>query len=384
VAAPEILFVVGEPSGDLHAAQLAEELRRRGDFRLTGAGGPRMRAAGVKTDFDSSRWGAIGVADALRKVPALYLRKLDLLRLLRRRRPALLIYMDFGAFNVRLARAVRQLPFRQPTMYYFPPASWDRSARDRSPLAALVDVVATPFPWSEQLLRQDGVPAHFVGHPVLDRLAPAADQAGLRRDLGLPPAAHYLGLLPGSRPVERRLLGPQMLRAARELIRDGGYHFLWSSPPGAAAKPDVPDPSLAGHLTVIRESADIFRAADLVLTSFGTATLEAAAALCPMLTMYRGTWAMRLQYRLMRIPTAYYAMPNIILQRELVPELIQDEATGPRLAARVRELIAAPEALSAMRDGLREVRLSLGEPGAARRTADLVLQALAPPAGSEG
>lgn len=381
VEAPEIFFVVGEPSGDLHTAQLASELLRRGRFRLTGAGGPRMREAGVATDFDSRHWGAIGIPDALRKVPGLYRRKLQILALLRQRRPRLVVYVDFGAFNVRLARAVRQLPFRQPTFYFFPPASWDRSERDRSPLAALADTVATPFPWSEGLLRQDGVNAHFVGHPVLDRLGPSPDQEGLRRALGLPAAQHLIGLLPGSRRVERGLLGPPMLEAARRLAARGGYHFLWSPSPTASGAPERLPADLASAITVVPDSGLIFQAADLVLTAFGTATLEGAAALCPMLGMYRGTWAMRLQYRLMRIPTEFYAMPNIILERRLIPELLQDEASGPELARQVAELMANPKRLAELRVGLQEVRRRLGEPGATMRTADLILTALEAPTG---
>ncbi len=124
------------------------------------------------------------------------------------------------------------------------------------------------------------------------------------------------------------------------------------------------------------DSAAILQASDLVLTAFGTATLEAAVAECPMLTMYRGTPAMRLQYRLMRISTEFYAMPNIIAQRRIVPELIQEAATGPALAAQVRALFAAPGALAEMRAELREVRQVLGEPGVAARTAELALQTI--------
>lgn len=373
---PEIFFVAGEPSGDLHTAMLAEELHKRASIRLTGAGGPRMRAAGVATDFDSSGWGAIGVPEALRKVPLLYARKQQILKILRRRRPALLVYVDFGAFNVRLARTVRRLPFHQPALYYFPPSSWDRSERDRSPLGQLVDCVATPFPWSETLLRKDGIDAHFIGHPVVDRIAVIEDRAALREQLGLPVSSttQIVGLLPGSRKVERTLLGPQMLQAARLLLAHGDYHFLWSPPPSTAAGADRLPPDLAPHLSVVADSTHIFQASDLVLTSFGTSTLEAAAATTPMLTMYRGTLAMRLQYRLMTIATPYYAMPNIIAGRKFVPELIQEEASGAELARRTHELFATPGALEEMRAGLREVRAQLGPPGAAGRAADLVLE----------
>lgn len=370
---PEIFFIAGEPSGDLHAALLAEQLLRRADVRLTGAGGDKMRAAGVATDLDSSGWGAIGVPEALRKLPMLWYRKEQILRLLKQRRPALLILVDFGAFNVRLARELRRQPWHPPVLYYFPPSSWDRSERDRSPLAAICDVVATPFPWSETLLRKDGIDAHFTGHPVVDRVTPVEDQAALRASLGLPAARHYVGLLPGSRRVERNLLGPQMLEVVRGLGPTGEYHFLWSPPPSAAAGADRLPADLSDHLTIVDNSVTIFQAADLILTSFGTSTLEAAAATTPMLTMYRGTAAMRLQYRLMKIATPYYAMPNIIAGRELVPELIQDEASGPELARRVAELFAKPQQLAQMREGLREVRRQLGQPGVSARVAELVL-----------
>lgn len=368
--------MAGEPSGDLHSALLAAELLQRGSFHLTGAGGPRMRAAGVQTDLDSSTWGAIGVPEALSKLPLLYRQKGRLLRLLCQRRPALLVLVDFGAFNVRFARAVRKLPFHQPIMYYFPPSSWDQTERDRSPLAALTDVVATPFSWSERLLRQDGINAHFIGHPVVDRVKPVADKASYRQSLGLPPARRYVGLLPGSRKVERALLGPQMLQAARLLSQTDDYHFLWSPSPVHASAPDRIPADLIGKVTVCNESVEIFQASDLILTSFGTSTLEAAAAETPMLTMYRGTWAMRLQYRLMRFNTPYYAMPNIIAREELVPELIQDEASGPRLAQRVHELFTDASALDGMRTGLARVREQLGPPGAAGRAAELAIAAL--------
>lgn len=374
--APEIFFIAGEPSGDLHAALLAAELRQRADVRLTGAGGVKMRAAGVATDLDSSGWGAIGVPEALRKVPLLLRQKYRLMRLIRTRRPALLVLVDFGAFNVRLARALRRQPWHPPVMYYFPPSSWDRSERDRSGLAAITDVVATPFPWSETLLRKDGVNAHFVGHPVVDRVAVVEQQGPLRQRLGLPQAAHYVGLLPGSRRVERNLLGPQMLEVVRRLGPTGEYHFLWSPPPSTAAGPDRVPPELAAHLTVVGDSVTILQAADLILTSFGTSTLEAAAATTPMLAMYRGTAAMRLQYRLMKIATPYYAMPNIIAGREVVPELIQDEATGAELARRVTELFAEPGRLAQMREQLRHIRRQLGEPGASGRAAQLALETI--------
>ncbi len=357
---------------------LARVLHESGEYRLTGVGGDNMRKAGVATDIDSTGWGTVGLPDALRRIPYFMVQCRRLAKLIERRRPALVILVDFGAFNVRLGRAIRRLPFHQPIMYYFPPASWDKSARDRSPLAAVADVVATPFPWSETLLRKDGVNAYFVGHPVLERVQPPDDRQAVRRRLGLPAAAHYVGLLPGSRRIERRLLGPQMLQAVRLLREHDDYHFLWSAAPSRESGPEIRIPAeLAQSVTVIENSVDIFQAADLVVTAFGTATLESTAAVCPMIGIYRGTRAMGLQFRLMRIPTAFYAMPNIIAEGPVVPELVQDQATGPGICTAVSTLFDTPSALQEMSEKLAAIRSGLGETGASKRAAQVALDAIA-------
>ncbi len=373
----EIFFLAAEPSADLHVSLLATELLRRGDYRLTGAGGPLMRQAGVQTDFDSSGWATIGPIQAIRRMPEALAVRGRLLRLLRERRPDLLVLVDFGGFNMHIGRQVRRFPWHMPILYYFPPKSWDKSERDRSSLGQVADVVATPFHWSERLLRQDGIEAHWVGHPVVDRVQPVADQANLRRRLGLPAAERYVGMMPGSRRRERALMGPQMIGAALRLLADGDTHFLWSpGPPGSVDRVPIPA-SLQPRLTVVERSLDLLQAADLTLTSFGTATLEATAAEAPIIGMYRGTLIESLIFPLMRVPTKVFAMPNIILGYEAVPELILGESNARCLAERARGLLADPQALARLKDQLRQAREELGPPGATARTADVVESVLA-------
>lgn len=381
----DFFIICGEPSGDLHAAQLVAALREQGEYAVSGVGGRRLAEQGVNLLADSTHWGAIGVVDALRRVPYLYVQARRLLWRLTRHRPRVLILVDFGAFNVWLARRVRQQAPDLPILYYFPPSSWDRSERDRSPLARLTDAVATPFPWSAELLRRDGVNAHFVGHPVVDRVQPLpTDQReALRAQWGVPSGQPLIGLLPGSRVLERGLLTPTLRAAAHLLAKTEEAHFLWSAPPAGAARAErriMQD--LPQHTTVIADSLTIFQTADLVISAFGTATLEAAAALCPLITLYRGNWLMRWQYKLMKIPTPYYAMPNIILNRRLVPELVQEQATPENLAAVASRLLGDPAALAEMQAGLGEVRAQLGPPGAAQRTARLALDLRAPGGGA--
>lgn len=372
---PEIFFIAAEPSADLHTSLLAAELSRRGEYVLTGAGGALMRAAGVNTDFDSANWAVMGVPQALRRLPEAIRVRRQILRLLQARTPDLLVLVDFGGFNVNIAAKVRRLLPRLPILYSFPPRSWDKSDRDRSRLAKLTDAIATPFEWSERLLQKDGVNAHFVGHPVVDRISPAGDVPALRRRLGLPECRHFIGLMPGSRRAERRLLGPPLLGAAQRLSAEGGVHFLWSPGPPGLPPSRVPA-DLEPHLTVISDTGDLLRASDLTIMSFGTSTLEATAALAPFIGVYRGTMFERLQFHLMKLPP-HYAMPNIILEREAMPEMIMDSCSARPLAARIRQILSDPQALPAMREALRQARAQLGPPRAIARTADLVEATLA-------
>ncbi len=375
---PELFFVTGELSGDIHAAGLARELARMADVRLTGAGGPHMRQAGVITDFDSTNWGTIGLPQAIRKIPYLLLQKKRIINIIKQRQPALLILIDFGAFNVRLARTVRQVCPNQRIMYYFPPSSWRRRPHDWSFLAELVDVAATPFKWSAQQLRSCGIAAHWVGHPVVDRFSNRQEAADFRREQNLPDGDPVVGLMPGSRNVERNCIGPQLL-ATTELLRSQlpQVRFLWSVLREVQSNKLDRRAATTDHITPLADSRTLILASDIVVTASGTATLEATAALRPLIMVYRGTLAMQIQARFMDFGTEYFAMPNIIAQQRIVPELIQNEVNPQRLCQEVLNLHTDRVWQEQMKQQLAKVRTELGPPGAARRTAQLALALIA-------
>lgn len=375
----EVFFVTGEPSGDLHAAGLARQMAKLGDIRIEAVGGSHLQQAGAELFVDSSDWGAIGVAQVLTSLPT-YLRAMGrVARRLKQNPPDMLIPVDFGAFNLRLLKRLESsgLP---PVFYYFPPGSWSRKPRDNSDLARLVDRVATPFPWSERILREYGIDAHFVGHPVVERIQPPEDRRAFRESLGIPGAEFYLGMMPGSRRIERRLLAPEFVETASILVDRGlDVHALFSPPPSRAGEDDtdMAFESLGERVTIIEDSAQLVKSADLLLTAFGTATLEAAVALCPMLSMYRGTWGMWLQFHIFGLSTDTYAMPNLIAGEHIVPEMIDPQQTrAPALAERVEGYISDPQRLEGMRDKLRGMRDILDAGGAEQQAAKLAWELL--------
>ncbi|HZO90765.1 MAG TPA: hypothetical protein VFB38_20720 [Chthonomonadaceae bacterium] len=214
-----IAIFSGELSGDLIGGALAQAMRRRSpEAALWGLGSAAMRAAGVELLADSAAWGAISITEAVGKVPGLLFNVLPKVkRALRERRPDVVVLIDFGAFNVRVARAAKALGLK--VLYYFPPGAWRRTGTHGAELGQITDVLATPFPWSAERFRQLGANAVWVGHPLLERVQTTMSRAEFAAQFGMDPARPVIGMLPGSRHQEVAHLMPTLLSAARLIYR---------------------------------------------------------------------------------------------------------------------------------------------------------------------
>ncbi|MDQ7842477.1 MAG: lipid-A-disaccharide synthase [Armatimonadota bacterium] len=368
-----IFIIAGEISGDLLGADLAAHLRYlRPDAALVGIGGARMSAAGVRCLMDSTTWGVVGHVDPVLRLRT-YLRRLrEVTDAVRRERPDVLVLIDFPAFNLRVAE---RLKGRVPVAYYAPPlVSVRRGDRARKVAHLRMRLLATLRPEADAYAAA-GADVTFVGHPAADlpRQAPERDQA--RRMLGLPAQDPVVGLLPGSRLQEVRAHLPVMLRAAAIAAgTDPRIAFVLPVP----AKPirQAVERLADGHRPGVRVTDEIYaamRAADVLLTAAGTATLEAAVLGVPMIVVYRlPALSWYIARRLVAVRHA--ALPNILAGREIVPELLQDRFTASAAAAAVLRLLRDPVGREAMRAGLRSVAATLGPPGAARRAAEEVLR----------
>jgi len=371
--------VAGEASGDLHGARLLAELRRLvPGLAAFGMGGPELRAAGLEAVADSSEVAVVGVVEVLKVLPRIRQVFAALLAAVDRRHPRAAVLIDFPDFNLRLAGRLARRGI--PVVYYISPQVWAwRRGRVRT-IARRVDEMLVLFPFEVEFYRRSGVPAVHVGHPLIDevpRLPSAWDQ---------PLAAgepYRLALLPGSRPSEIAALLPAMLQAAARLAAELPVAVSLIRAPG------IPQALLAAHLAahaaagaalpVRVVSEDRFGAiadSHLALCASGTATLEVGLLGTPMVVLYRlARWSYVLARLLVRLPN--FAMVNLVLGREVVPELLQGEAEPERIAAEARRLLAGGEALARMREGLAELRPRLGEGGASARAAQQVAAVLA-------
>ena len=223
---PGIMIVAGEASGDMHGAKLAEALARQ-DRRpdVFGIGGDRMRSAGVRIEVDAHRLSVVGITEVLAKLPQILDGMRTAKRLIREKKPDLLILIDFPDFNLHLASFAKR--HAVPVLYYISPQIWAwRQGRVRK-IRRIVDHMAVILPFEETFYRRHGVPVTFVGHPIMDHYVSSTEPSGPHRD----DQTATVGLLPGSRDSEVRKLLPLMLSAAERIGRRRKVHFLLSQAP---------------------------------------------------------------------------------------------------------------------------------------------------------
>src|SRR5229473_1948330 len=328
-----IMLSAGEASGDLHGGTLCRALREmEPGLRLVGMGGGHMRAAGMDVVVDPTAHAAVGTSEAVGRIPALYRAYRALGARLDAERPRALVLIDFPEFNLRLARRARRAGV--PVVYFIPPQLWAwRQGRVRQ-MARRVSRVLAVFPFEPALYEAAGVPVEFVGHPLLDVLPLdlTRDEARRRFVLGLAPTV----------PREQ----------VQAHLRHRG--------PGPAIE------------IVEGRTYEVMAAADTLLIASGTATLEAALLGTPMVLCYRVSRTTEVIARLLT-RVAWIGLPNLVSGRLVVPELIQAQVTGERLAAEATRLLDDPVAATAQRAALKELRARLGEPGVGRRAARAVL-----------
>jgi lipid-A-disaccharide synthase len=372
------MLSAGEASGDLHGGVLCRALRElEPGVRLCGMGGAHMAGAGMDVIVDPTGQAAVGTSEALGRIPALYRAYRALARRLRQERPRALVLIDFPEFNLRLARLARRAGV--PVVYFIPPQLWAwRRGRVRQ-MARRVSRVLAVFPFEPALYEKARVPVELVGHPLLDVLPLDLTRDEARRRLGADPGHSLIGLLPGSRQEEVERLLPPMLEAARHLAAaDGRRRFVLGLAPTvsreqaqahlrrAAGGPAVE--LVSGH------TYEVMAGAEVLLIASGTATLEAALLGTPMVVCYRVSRTTEIIARLLT-RVQWISLPNLVSGRAVVPELIQEDVTGARLAAEASRLLEDPVAATAQRAAFKELRARLGEPGVGRRAARAVLAA---------
>jgi len=373
-----VLIVAGEASADLHGSNLVRAMKRHdASIRFRGIGGPRMESQGVEILTPCSELSVVGLTEVfprLRTIARAYGR---LKNILKKDRPELLILIDFPDFNLMLARIAKRRGV--PVLYYISPQVWAWRKGRVEKLRRRVDRLAVILPFEEAFYRQKGLDVEYVGHPLLDVIPPRMEKDGARKELGMDGASPVIGLLPGSRKEEVVNLLPTMVKAAIELR--ASFPKLKCILPKA---PTIPEELIASMLVsrpieikvIPGQIYKVLSACDCAFVASGTATLETAIMQVPMVILYRvSPLSYRIGRKVIRVPAI--GLPNLVAEKKIVPELIQDEATPARLAREALSLLGDDKRKDHMVKELSKVREKLGTLSASQRTAQIALEMIA-------
>ena len=367
------MLVVGEASGDVHGAHLVKALSRREPLlRFFGVGGEQLKQTGFEALFDVSEIAGMGFVELAGNLPNIWRAYHILRRAMRDRRPDLVVLIDFPEFNLRLAKLAKKLKI--PVLYYISPQIWAwRRGRVRQ-IARYVDHMAVVFPFEVPLYENRKVKVSFVGHPLLDIVRSGALRETVLAQLALDTGKRTIAILPGSRKGEIAYHLPVLLDAAMRLSKDSEVQFfvIRASTVGRQEVESLLKRVPLKIPIVDDQRYDALNACDLAWTASGTVTLETALLLKPMIVVYRLSWFTYVLARML-VKIRHVGIVNIMVGKEVVPELIQSDFTAAGVVKKTRSLLENRDLRDGMVRKLVALREKLGTPGAADRVADIAL-----------
>jgi lipid-A-disaccharide synthase len=358
----KLMFIVGEASADAHASDLIEALRAKTpDIQIFGAGGPKMKAAGMELLLDLTEHAVVGLVEVLKNYGKFRRIFWQLVREAEKRRPDAVVLVDFPGFNLRFAAQMKRRGIK--VIYYISPQLWAWHASRAKQIERDVDLMLTIFPFEKDWYAKHApnLRVEFVGHPMAERLK-AERRSGTREE-------RTVLLLPGSREREVAKIWPIMTKVVERMPSD--VKFV-----AAAVNEQMAATMRHPRVSVeVNKAHELMQRAALTITASGTATMECAFYGCPMIVVYKVNWLTYLVGRAV-VTVNWLAMPNVIAGRAIVSEFIQGDAKPDSVAAAARALLVNDSMREAMRGDLANVVASLGGSGASERGANAILAAI--------
>jgi len=337
-----IMILAGEASGDQHAAHLVEKLRQRHpDWEFFGMGSSAMRKTGVELVFDSASIAVMGLVEVLKHWGDIKKAMKIVRESISTRRPDLLLCIDYQEFNQKMARHAKEQGIR--VLFYVSPQVWAWRPHRIHKIGKIIDHMAVIFPFETRLYEQAGVPVTYVGHPLSGKVKAQHTQAEVRQQLGLNEAQAVVGLLPGSRINEVKRLIPLLLETA-QLLKQQHPEMAFIVPMAQQLDESYfaelqSDAARALDIHTSRENIyDLTTACDAVLACSGTVTLEIALLKVPLCVVYKlSGLSYQIMSRMITIP--YVSLANIVAEKGIVKELLQQDATAENCSAEMEKLL---------------------------------------------
>jgi lipid-A-disaccharide synthase len=365
-----VMIIAGETSGDMHGAKLVSAMQKRDSgLVFCGIGGQALKETGVDILIDASEISVVGITEVFSKIPGILKGLQVVKKTLKTAPPDLLILIDFPDFNLHVAATAKKSKI--PILYYISPQIWAWRPGRVKKIGELVDHMAVILPFEEEFYKEKRIPVTFVGHPLLENNLPSREAFAGKWLEDIP----VIGLLPGSRHGEIARHLPVLLDAARILLQKiNPVKFIISLAPDVREKYIEDIVQKFNGAAVFEIASDgvrrIFEKSRIVVAASGTVTLEAAISGTPMVIIYKVSPVSYFLGKNM-IQVKHIGLVNLIAGKEIVPELIQKEASPGRIAKTVFKMLGDPLSLKTLGLELLNIRKKLGGPGASERVADI-------------
>ena len=337
----KIAILAGEPSGDLIAGQLMAYINsKEKNVEFIGVGGPSMKQQGLKSFFDYSNLSLYGVFQVIPNIPKLVFLRYKLIKYLKNEKPDIFIGVDAPDFNFYIEKKLKQSDI--PTFHYVAPSVWAWRPKRVYKIKKTTDHILSIFPHEKPLFEKVGIQTTFVGHPLANKIPLKSNMYKYRKLLKINPKELVIALMPGSRMSELRAHADILLETAQNLLEvypnakflipvnnDTNMSFIEARVKSNPTK----------NLKLIKGKVDeILSSSNIAIAASGTASLQIALHKKPMIIIYRGSWISFFVWKMVRL-IPHVSLPNILLNEDIVPEMLQHRATPTLLSKKACEII---------------------------------------------
>ena len=379
----ELLIITGEDSGDLYGGNLAREIKKLSpDINISGVGGKQMRSAGVDIFCDVSEISVVGFWEVIEKLGLIRRLYKQIIEKFDSGNVKGVVLIDYPGFNLKIAKAAKERGI--PVFYYISPQVWAwRKSRVKT-IKKYVDKMMVILPFEKEFYQREGVDVEFVGHPLLEVIASnseaisSSNKKEIYKEFGIDDRQIIIGILPGSRKKEIAYMLPEILKAS-SLIKEKYPSVQFLLPLSQSIEEDYLKNFITSDYSYIKivkgKNYDVMKVSDLLITKSGTSTLEAAIIGTPMIIVYKTSIT---SYYLAKalVNVTYAGLPNLLAGKEAAPELLQHKMNAKNIAEKTIYFLEKKDGLEQMREEFKNIKYSLGEQGASKRTASIIINHL--------